>query len=319
MKHVWKGLLLGCAAASLAMAQGATPGEKWRVKTTMQMSGMSMPGQSMEICKPTDADSVPMKTDDNCQIYDVKRTGNSQSFKMRCTGEEPVEGSAEFTYLGPDRYQGKMLMKMRGESMTMAYEGEKLGGTCDAGALQREVQRMQADAQRQQADYERAMAENCHKAAAEGSPYVLTQCKDPADIKTYCSAVLTHDRFGGLMEGEKNSNPNVNFPGSRPLTESAQLCGFTVEAERARLCQSAEANGKLQYLANHCPGEAQALARMQCAGRSYTTISDRYRGFCAEFASTQQEELRREEENSPTGKAKGLLNAGKKALGLFNN
>ena len=67
MKHVWKGLLLGCVAASLALAQGATPGEKWRVKTSMQMSGMSMPGQTMEICKPTDADSVPMKTDETAR------------------------------------------------------------------------------------------------------------------------------------------------------------------------------------------------------------------------------------------------------------
>lgn len=319
MKHLWKGLLLGCAAASLAMAQGSTSGEKWRVKTSMQMAGMSMPGQTMEICKPLDTDSVPMKTDDNCRIYDVKRTGNTQSFKMSCTGEEPMEGSAEFTYLGADRYQGKMLMKMRGDTMTMDYEGQKLGGACDPGALSREVERMQADAQRQQADYEQAMANNCHKAAAEGSPYVLTQCKDPADIKTYCSAVRTHDRFLGLSDADRKANPNANFPGSHPLSESAQACGFQVEVERTRLCETAEANGKLEFLAKECPGQAQALARLQCAGRSYTTISDRYRGFCAEFASNQREEERRQEANSPTGKAKGLLNAGKKAFGLFNN
>lgn len=321
MKHVLKGLLLGCVATSLALAQGATPGEKWRVKTSMQMSGMSMPGQTMEICKPTDTDSVPMKTDDNCQIYDVKRTGNTQSFKMRCTGEEPVEGSAEFTYLGADRYQGKMLMNMRGETMTMAYEGQKLGGACDAGALKREVEQMQADAQRQQAQYERAQVESCHKMAAEAtSPAMMgTQCKDPEDIKTFCSAVRTHDRFGDFAKADKQARPEANFPGARPLSESARLCGFTVETERARLCDSAEANGKLEFLANECPGQAQALARLQCAGRSYTTISARYRSFCAEFASNQQQEQRHAEENAPTGKTKGLLNAGKKALGIFNN
>lgn len=321
MKHLWKGLLLGCAAASLALAQGATPGEKWRVKTSMRMSGMSMPGQTLEICKPTDADAVPVKTDDNCQVYDVKRTGNTQSFKMRCTGEEPVEGSAEFTYLGSDRYQGKMLMNMRGQAMTMEYEGQKLGGTCDAGALKREVERLQADAQRQQADYEQAQADSCRKLASEASaPSMMgTQCKDPEDIKTFCSAVRTHDRFGELAKADEQARPEANFPGARPLSESAQLCGFQVDAERARLCETAEANGKLGFIASHCPVQAQALARTQCAGRSYTTISDRYRNFCAEFASNQQEELRRQEANSPTGKAKGLLNAGKKAFGLFNN
>ncbi len=321
MKHVWKGLLLGCAAASLALAQGATPGEKWRVKTSMQMSGMSMPGQTMEICKPVDTDSVPLKTDDNCQIYDVKRAGNTQSFKMRCTGEEAMEGSAEFTYLGADRYQGKMLMNMRGETMTMAYEGQKLGGTCDAGAMKREADRMIAQSQQQQAAYEQAQKDSCRKMAAEGSTPAMmgTHCKDPEDIKTFCSAVRTHDRFAHLAKADKKAHPEANFPGARPLSESAALCGFQVDAERTRLCETAEANGKLGFIASECPVQAQALARTHCAGRSYTTISDRYRNFCAEFASTQQEEARRAEENSPTGKAKGLLNAGKKAFGLFNN
>lgn len=321
MKHVWKGLLLSCAAASLALAQGATPGEKWRIKTTMQMSGMSMPGQTMEICKPTDADAVPVKTDDNCQVYDVKRAGNTQSFKMRCTGEEPVEGSAEFTYLGSDRYQGKMLMKMRGETMTMDYEGQKLGGACDAGALKRDVERMQAHAQQQQADSERMQAESCRKLAAEASaPSMMgTQCKDPEDIKTFCAAVVTHDRFADYAKAEKQARPEMNFPGARPLSEAAQLCGFQVETERARLCDSAEVNGKVGFIASHCPLQAQALARTHCAGRSYTTIGERYRNFCAEFASNQQEEQRRQEENSPAGKAKGLFNAGKKAFGLFSN
>jgi hypothetical protein len=321
MKHVWKALLLSCAAASLALAQGATPGEKWRIKSSMQMSGMSMPAQTMEICKPTNADAVPVKTDDNCQVYDMKRTGNTQSFKMRCTGEEPVEGSAEFTYIGSDRYQGKMLMNMRGETMTMAYEGEKLGGTCDAGAMKREVDRMMAQSQQQQAEYERVQAESCHKMAAEASSPAMmgTTCKDPEDIKTFCSAVRTHDRFADYAKAEKQARPEVNFPGAHPMSEAAKLCGFQVEAERVRLCESAEANGKLGFIASQCPVQAQALARTQCAGRSYTTISDRYRSFCADFASNQQEELSRQEQNSPTGKAKGLLNAGKKAFGLFSN
>jgi hypothetical protein len=319
MKHVWKGLLSSCVVMSLALAQGATPGEKWRVTTTMQMSGMTMPGQTMDFCKPTSADALPMKTDDQCQIYDMKRTGNSQSFKMRCSGEEPMEGAAEFTYLGTDRYQGKMLMKMRGDTMTMAYEGQKIGGACDAGAMKREAERMQADAQRQQQQYDQAMAENCHKAAADGSTYMLTgQCKDPADIKMFCSAVRTHDHFGDFAQADKQARPEVNFPGSRPLAEAAQLCGFQVEAERVRLCETAEANGKLEFLGNNCPVQAQALASTQCAGRSYTSLSDKYRNFCIQFASNQREEQRREEENSPTGKAKGLLNAGKKAFGLFN-
>ena len=50
MNHVWKVLLLTCAGTSLAMAQNIQ-GEKWKITSSVQMGGMSMPGMSSEICK----------------------------------------------------------------------------------------------------------------------------------------------------------------------------------------------------------------------------------------------------------------------------
>ena len=91
---------------------------------------------------------------------------------------------------------------------------------------------------------------------------------------------------------------------------------------------------------------AAGLAAAQCAGRRYTAIAERYRGFCSEYASNQDEEQRQsrsgasgesgtmdpneqqaqdqqQDPNQPptTGeKAKGPFNKGKKALGgLFSN
>jgi hypothetical protein len=326
MKHKWHVLLLTCAGASLAFAHPASAqsvaGEKWKISTSMQMSGMSMPGRSSEVCKQPGDDSVPIQTEKNCQVYDIARNGNVQTFKMRCTGKDAMEGSAELTYLGPDHYKGKMQVNTQGETMTMAYEGQKLG-PCDGGEMNLQAKKMVAQGQQQLAEQEKMMAEQCHKQAAEAaSPQVmLTLCKDPEDHKVYCSAVKTYDKFQAFAVSEQQAVANGagNQQGMRPLTESAQLCGFSVDAERARLCSSAEANGKLDFIVSQCPVQGQALAAQHCAGRSYTTMSTQYRSFCSSFASRQPEDASAEDTGTAS-KTKGLLNKGKKALGgLFSN
>lgn len=309
MNTLFKALLLTCAGTSLAY--GAVEGEKWKITSSMQMSGMTMPAMSNEICKQPGDDSVPMKTEKNCTVYDNKRVGNVQSFKMRCTGKEAMEGSAEFTYLGPDHYKGKMLVNAQGETMTMNMEGQKIG-SCDGGEINLKAKEMQAQAQAQMAQSEKMMAETCRKFAAEGNnPYMMTtQCKDPADRQTFCTAAQTHDNFLSLAEMEKASAGST-APGSRPLAETEQLCGFSATAKREELCNSAEQAGKLKFIVSQCPAQAQTLAAAQCAGRRYTAIADKYRDFCSNYASNEAQQA----ENTPVGKAKGLFGKGKKALG----
>lgn len=311
MRYVQNALLLFCAGTSLALAQ--TPsGEKWKITSSMQMSGMSMPAMSSEICKQPGEDNVPVKQDKNCEVYDVSRTGNTQRFKMRCTGKDAMEGSGEFTYLGTDHYQGKMQVTTQGQSMTMNMEGQKIGA-CDGGEVNLQAKKMIAQAEAQQAASEKMMAEQCHKMAGEvTSPSIFRkQCTDPADIKVFCTASQTHDHFFQMSQVEKNATDN--HEGSHPLTESGQLCGFSVEGVRAQLCSTAEANGKFKFLAGECPAQAAVLAQAQCAGRSYTSMNERYREFCSNYATQAQAE-------TPAGKAKGLFSKGKKALGgLFGN
>ncbi|HEY6641427.1 DUF3617 domain-containing protein [Povalibacter sp.] len=307
MNTLCKALLLTCAGTSLALAQGSVQGEKWKITSSMQMSGMSMPAMSSEICKQPGDDSVPVQTEKNCEVYDINRIGNVQSFKMRCTGKDKMDGSAQFTYLGADHYQGKMVINTQGETMTMNMEGRKIGG-CDGGEINLKAREMQAQAQAQMAQGEKMMAETCRKFAAEGNnPYMMTtQCKDPADHKTFCAAAQTHDSFLNLSEMEKASNGS-NAPGSRPLAETEQLCGFSATAKREQLCNTAEQSGKLKFLTSQCPTQAATLAAAQCAGRSYTSISDKYRDFCSSYASSQPE--------SAGSKVKGIFGKGKKALG----
>lgn len=333
MNNVCKVLLLTCAGTSLALAQGAVEGEKWKITSSMQMAGMSMPGMSQEICKEPGQDSAPIKTDDNCQIYDMQRSGNTQSFKMRCTGKDAVEGSAKFTYLGADRYQGRMEMTTDGETMVMNYEGQKVG-QCDGREINLQAKKMIAEGERQQKQAEQAQVKMCRDMAAKGEdPYFLTMCKDPADKQTYCTAVRKPDNFRRLSDMERKNvryNPAAaNNPNGKPLTESARVCGFSVEQEREGLCQLADRNGDLNFIVTECPGQAQALAAAQCAGRRYTAIADRYRNFCSEFASNESRDERQsaqeqeQAQDQPQGageKTKGLFNKGKKALGgLFSN
>lgn len=324
MKNVRKLLLLSCAATSLALAQGTVEGEKWKITSSMQMSGMSLPGNSSEICKQPGEDAVPIKTENNCEIYDVNRSGNVQSFKMRCTGEHAAEGSAQFTYLGPDHYQGKMQITTQGETMNMTYEGQKLG-KCDGREMNLQAKKMLADAQKQQAAQDKMMVEECHKIAADASSvtFMQTTCKDPADLRTFCDAVKTHDKFKDFAEREQVAHPAAYGADAHPLTESAKMCGFTVDAQREMLCKSAEQGGNLQFIASQCPIQGAAIASAQCAGRRYTTINPTYRGFCATYARNQAQAQQTQEEaqpQTPMDKTKGLFNQGKKALGgLFRN
>jgi uncharacterized protein DUF3617 len=306
MKQTVTALLLTCAVAPLAFAAGDTPGEKWKVTSSVQMSGMSMPSNSTEICKQAGDDSVPVKTDKNCEVYDVARSGNTQSFKMRCTGKDAMEGAGQITYDGKDRYKGKMTVNAEGTTMTMSYEGQKLGA-CDGGETNLKAKEFQAQAEKMQAEGKKMQAESCHKMAAEASsPAIMkSQCNNAEDRKTFCSNVVsTHDRFQRLADMEKNSHSS-----DKPLSESASYCGFSVDKERARLCTSAVSEEKLGFVSSQCPAEAEQLAKAQCAGRKYTAIADKYRGFCASYASNQPAD------DSATGKAKSLLDKSKKSLG----
>jgi hypothetical protein len=347
MKNVCTLLLLTCAGTSLALAQGIE-GEKWKVTNTMQMGGMSMPGQTSEICKQPDAgaEQPPIRTDDSCQIYDMKRSGNVQSFKMRCTGEDKVEGSAQLTYVSPDHYKGRMEMTTGGETMVMNYEGQKLG-KCDGTEANFVAKKIMADAERTQKEIERQQIQRCHELAAEANdPFFLMQCKDPADKRTYCEAVRKPDNFRRLAQEERRRarvSSIANDPSNKPLTESARICGFSLEQERDAMCKIAEQKNDLSFIATECGAMAAGIAAQQCAGRRYTAINARYRSFCSEYASNQDEEQRRQragaisasdagagqdqpedaqqEQPETTGeKAKGLFNKGKKALGgLFSN
>jgi hypothetical protein len=310
--------LLVLTLCCVAGVSAQNTGEKWRVTSSMQMQGMSMPGQTSEICKTGGSDEPPMKMEKNCQMYDAKRSGNTQTFKMRCTGKDAMEGSGEFTYLGTDHYKGRMQVNMEGQQMSMAYEGQKLGA-CDGGEMNTKAKQMIEQSQQQSAQM---MKQQCHDAAKAATlPSMMAICKDPQDIKTYCSNFQTHKTFLAQADLQRMSagQPQSTAMGGKPLDESAKLCGTSAESVRSNLCKTAESKDELNFLAKECEAQALVLAKAQCAGRRYTGVSEKYRGFCSNFSNMMDkggsDATSTPESTTPADKPKGLFNKGKKALG----
>ena len=128
-------LVLAAALLSAgAYALDKVPGEKWKVTVTMEMTGMSMPANTMEICAPVgkaaEAVSRPIGAS-QCAVTDMKKVGNTTSAKISCTGNTPMEGDFEQTVEG-NRMHGRTNIKAAGMAMKMKYESEKLGTACEA-------------------------------------------------------------------------------------------------------------------------------------------------------------------------------------------
>jgi hypothetical protein len=115
--------------ASLAQAKD----DLWEVTTKMEMPGMAMamPAQVNRICiskNPKDEDLIPRR--DHCRVLESSRSGNKLTYKMSCTGAEPMTVSGEMTYAGAS-YEGKMRMMAQsgGQSMAMGqtFTGKRVG------------------------------------------------------------------------------------------------------------------------------------------------------------------------------------------------
>jgi hypothetical protein len=129
------GMLVAATAASQVGYRVDPQGkdELWDVTSKMEIPGMpiAMPAQTYRVCAPkgNDAGMVPKR--EGCTTADVKRAGNSVTYRMTCK-----DGRNDYTATGESTatqngYQGKMRMagKVEGEQMemTMSYSGARAG------------------------------------------------------------------------------------------------------------------------------------------------------------------------------------------------
>jgi hypothetical protein len=120
------------AAPQLASAQGNY--DQYDVTVKMEMVGMpmAMPPMMQRLCVKKgarDEDFVPRQ--ENCRVSDSTRTGSRLTFKIACTGNNPMTGTGDFTF-GASGYNGQMRLKgkMEGQDvdMTQTIAANRVGG-----------------------------------------------------------------------------------------------------------------------------------------------------------------------------------------------
>ena len=128
--------VLSLVAVPHVLAQGALREGKWEVTTQMQMPGVpvQLPANTRVQCvtkaqQEDPASTLPSGSPDpkaDCKASDYHRDGNKVTWKLTCTGSQPMTGQGAIVVDG-DRYDGTMVMTMDQGSMTMKYAGKRVG------------------------------------------------------------------------------------------------------------------------------------------------------------------------------------------------
>jgi hypothetical protein len=130
--------VLGAAVTVTVAAQQSPirPGN-WEVTMQMEMPGMNvqMPEMKTTHCvtaedlKRDPSSGLPMGMNDPknpCKISDYKDVGGNISWKMTCSGAQPMTGSGEMV-VKDDAYTGLIAMDSPRGVMTMKTTGKRLG------------------------------------------------------------------------------------------------------------------------------------------------------------------------------------------------
>jgi hypothetical protein len=136
MKTLAAAVVVCGIAVSGAAAQSPMRAGKWEVTTQMQMADvpMQLPAMTSARCITKEqledpASALPSGSPDpkaDCRVSDYKAEGSKITWKLTCSGAEPMTGQGEITVDG-DRYDGAMKMTMDQGVMTMKYAGKRVG------------------------------------------------------------------------------------------------------------------------------------------------------------------------------------------------
>ncbi len=245
----------------------AVPGEQWEVTSKSDMA--AMPASVTTVCQPKDAAKNPeqfMKQGGNCEISDMKSSGNKASWKMRCnTDDEELSGSGEVTYK-TDSFQG--VIRLSGKSqghpvnMTANYRGKRIGTACDTDTAavgnkgMENVNDMMGMANKQMAS---AMAEQCEISNYRtieliSGRFFGPNAACPGKEKFACKMLVkdvpkSHEVYVKLAKHDDTSDVTI-----------AKICGIDMAAATRSICKTVDSNN-YQALADYCPDEAKAFQR----------------------------------------------------------
>jgi Protein of unknown function (DUF3617) len=278
--------LAGLAAAALVHAQGAD--ELWNISTRMEMDGMQMPGRSQQVCMKK-GETQPQnlgQQDPNCKVTDQRRSGNKFTWKVVCTGDEPMSGSGEMTR-NRDSLEGRMQLKGKEGEMKILYSG-RLSGTCNAATYRDpQVAAAQAQIATMQAQSNAQIAEACRKSIErfETGAFEIAQSPCLARKDEYCAHVKKTGQSMGSAAGYRQALQREGLRNGG-WEQAARLCAVQTAPILAAACKDGQARRDWPFVAEHCPAEAQTIAASQCAGRDYTVaMSSEYKAICSKYAS----------------------------------
>jgi hypothetical protein len=307
MNRTAGGATVVLAAAALALAPARTsaqakgktpapaaierePGVVWEHTVSMEMAGFSMPGQTSRICKPRKDWNEPPgsgRDDEKCKVTDVRRSGQTMTWKVACEGKEKYTGEGEMTWAG-DAYTGKMTMHSADGDMLMRMKGRQTSEACDAGEAKRQVAAIQAQAQEHQAV---AAAQVCESAVQTMNAAWFTGakplCVDAAARNRMCDRTATRAGYLQAIQLPEPQQRDLAQVCGRPLNASlSRICADTLREEAALASQATSAAMELlAFIEKHCPVETKAVAQRECAGQEYSTMNRKYRDFCVKYGA----------------------------------
>jgi hypothetical protein len=274
------------AAASLVLAMGffstvalAAPGEYWEITNKMEMQGMSMPGMTHKVCMAKGSEKDPRSSSDkDCEMTDMKTSGNKSSWKMRCNKDgEVMTGSGEMTYAA-DRTEGTMqFSSAKTGSMTMNFINKRVGGACDTDEMKKKFDaQVNAANKNMEQEYAKACEPMKRKLGHDVGGYFML--KDPSSPwpkncgldmavakKTLCKSVdISNSDFVEQVPGDGHSAYTSPLQSECPREMKSYM-----EASRKRLCEGRSFTGKPKVSVADClkgvgdaePGMDQADAQ----------------------------------------------------------
>lgn len=302
--------MLGLAVASSALAAGSD--ELWDMTAKMEMPGMpmAMPAMKSKTCIPKNGAYAPKQDNQDCQESDVRVSGNTIRWKMRCTGKEPMEGSGEMTRTA-DMLKGTIKINSRQGEMTQILDGKRIG-TCDAAVVQKQREQDMQQMKGEAAKLNNDMCANLSEMEANSSGF------DPGVETSYSQQKGPCASFKPVL-CEKAKNVAGTYEGYDTYVKNKgwviKACGINLQAKHTALCKQAGAEKKYAYIVKacpevdickiamsdtdnrkygvigrHCPAEAQALAKQHCDawGRDYTSDHDNeYSPICAKYSKNK--------------------------------
>ncbi len=260
--------VLGMLSVLLSVTAHAAPGEYWEITSKMEMPGMpfAMPATTQKVCIAKGNENNPEKTsgDKSCKMTDVKTVGNKTTWKARCDHDgEVMTGTGEQTTTA-NGYDGKIQFagKSRGQdmSMTMAFSGKRVGGSCDS---EEQVKKMKA--QICDTSHYRSTADWIN-----GSTLILqpgSACGEQR--QQLCDKVRKDtpkdvEAFTALQQHEQHMLGGVSI---------VKECKLDMAATTKSICKTLNGNN-YSLLSTYCPAEAktyrEVTRRKECEGRSYT-------------------------------------------------